>query len=256
MRILLSEVHIAFLFFTSVVLSNTICAEPSSNPAHHIAEIELIGKHSMGSINNSSYLLLKKDHSFIFENIQNKQTSKQTGIWSYKNKTLKLSMPGTLNSSKSIVKYECFRWGGIVSMVAKKNIIDFCNELNKGNNGSRYCLRKDLWLDKPNEAPHLPPKWKRYLLEDVLKGKVTKIQGTQTAIINLGREHRLLPQMTLLTFETLELEDSAEKKYQHNIRAIKVLECFDNKAIVIPLDSQTRLKVGQDVYSKLVLYQK
>jgi hypothetical protein len=94
------------------------------------------------------------------------------------------------------------RWGARLYLIPTNEIVAFCSAVNQGDEPRHdshgwYYLRQNDW-DKPvTGMPKVPSPWAKYLLSEPIKGKITKLDGKQSAWLDVGSDSGLLEGMIL-----------------------------------------------------------
>ncbi|HWY74315.1 MAG TPA: hypothetical protein VN281_01795 [Verrucomicrobiae bacterium] len=97
-------------------------------------------------------------------------------------------------------------WGSRMYLVATNEIVEFCSAVNQRNEPRRgawgdYYMRQGDWEKVAAGRAVVPEHWTEYLLDNPVRGKITKLVNKHEAWLDQGAEQGLLPGM-ILTAQT------------------------------------------------------
>jgi hypothetical protein len=122
------------------------------------------------------------------------------------------------------LNFYAVHWGKRRYLINTKEIDDFCDEVNIGNEprqtklGSYFLADGDEKLPSTTQKPAVPVSWRNYLLIKPIRTRVTRIIDPQNAVIGAGSSSGLRPGMHL--FE------------EGSLTPLKVVSCTAHNAVV------------------------
>jgi hypothetical protein len=114
--------------------------------------------------------------------------------------------PAVKGESKlAVTRYVPIRWGRRLYLLSEQELIDFCNDINIGEephrtNGGTGLLRQGDERKHVTDLPKLPEQWRKYVLTRPRLGKIISTEKYgHAAWVSLGLRHGLRKGMILTT---------------------------------------------------------
>jgi hypothetical protein len=138
-------------------------------------------------------------------------------------------------------------WGQRRYLVARDELLDFCNEINQGaeprnHPDGSFCLLGGRWTVSVSGRPKLPNEWQAYLLANPLHGKVVEMVNPRIGKLNLGEKDGVRKGM-VLTIGGGSLEANGVR-----VVSVEKNSCLirEENELIVPV-----IKTGQPVSSRV-----